>query len=99
MDGISVNSKGLSVLFSRVRLFATPWTVACQASLSITTSQSLLKLHRVGDAMDNNISLSRWLNRKMLGGGGGGVGGVPSKVFSDEISQSIIYFRYFSRNV
>ena len=30
--------------FSRVRLFATPWTAACQASLSIANSQSLLKL-------------------------------------------------------
>ena len=29
---------------SRVRLFATPWITACQASLSITNSQSLLKL-------------------------------------------------------
>ena len=29
---------------SHVRLFATPWTAACQASLSITNSQSLLKL-------------------------------------------------------
>ena len=29
---------------SRVRLFATPWTAACQASLSITNSHSLLKL-------------------------------------------------------
>ena len=29
---------------SRVQLFATPWTTARQASLSITTSQSLLKL-------------------------------------------------------
>ena len=28
---------------SRVRLFATPWTVACQASLSFTISQSLLR--------------------------------------------------------
>ena len=30
--------------FSRVRLFVTPWTAACQASVSITNSQSLLKL-------------------------------------------------------
>ena len=30
--------------FSRVRLFATPWITACQASLSITNSQNLLKL-------------------------------------------------------
>ena len=29
---------------SRVRLFVTPWTAACQASLSITNSLSLLKL-------------------------------------------------------
>ena len=31
-------------LLSRVQLFATPRTAACQASLSITTSRSLLKL-------------------------------------------------------
>ena len=31
-------------LLSRVRLFVTPWTAAHQASLSITNSQSLLKL-------------------------------------------------------
>ena len=31
-------------LLSHVRLFAAPWTVACQASLSITKSLSLLKL-------------------------------------------------------
>ena len=33
-----------SVQFSRsLRLFATPWTAACQVSLSITNSRSLLK--------------------------------------------------------
>ena len=31
-------------LISHVQLFATPWTAACQASLSITNSYSLLKL-------------------------------------------------------
>ena len=36
---------------SRVRLFATPWTAAHQASLSITNSQSLLKLMFIGDAI------------------------------------------------
>ena len=30
-------------LLSRVQLFATPWTAACQASLSINNSRSLLK--------------------------------------------------------
>ena len=29
---------------SHVQLFVTPWTVACQASLSLTTSQSLCNL-------------------------------------------------------
>ena len=29
---------------SRIQLFATPWAAACQASLSITNSESLLKL-------------------------------------------------------
>ena len=31
-------------LLSCVRLFATPWTAACQVSLSIIKSRSLLKL-------------------------------------------------------
>ena len=31
-------------LLSRVQLFATPWTAACQASMSITNSLSLLTL-------------------------------------------------------
>ena len=38
-------------MFSRVRLFATPWTAARQASLSITSSQSLLKLMSVESVM------------------------------------------------
>ena len=39
-------------LLSRIWLFATPWTTACQASLSITNSWSLLKLvHLVSDAI------------------------------------------------
>ena len=37
-----------------VRLFATPWTVAHQASLSITNSQSLLKLMAVASVMPSN---------------------------------------------
>ena len=30
--------------FNHVQLFATPWTAACQASLSITNAQNILKL-------------------------------------------------------
>jgi len=41
-------------LLSRVRLFVTPWTAACQASLSITNSQSLLKLMSIESAMPSN---------------------------------------------
>ena len=40
-------------LLIRVWLFVTPWTVACQASLSITNSQSLLK----------SCPLSQWCHR------------------------------------
>ena len=39
---------------SHVRLFATPWTAACQASLSITNSQGLFKLMSVELVMPSN---------------------------------------------
>ena len=39
---------------SHVRLFATPWTTARQASLSITNSQSLLKLMSIESMMPSN---------------------------------------------
>ena len=41
-------------LLSRVWLFATPWTTACQASLSITNSQSLPKLMSIELVMPSN---------------------------------------------
>ena len=39
---------------SHVRLFATPWTAACQTSLFITNSQSLLKLMLIKLVMPSN---------------------------------------------
>ena len=39
---------------SHVQLFATPWTAAHQASLSITNSQSLLKLMSIESVMLTN---------------------------------------------
>ena len=39
---------------SRVWLFASPWTAACQASLSITNSWSLLKLMSIELVMPSN---------------------------------------------
>ena len=41
-------------LFSHVRLFATPWTPAHQASLSITISWNLLKFVPIESAMPSN---------------------------------------------
>ena len=39
---------------SRVQLFATPWTAAPQASLSITNSQSSLELTSIESVMPSN---------------------------------------------
>ena len=50
-----------SVHFShlgRVQLFATPWTTACQASLSITNSQSLLTLMSIASVMPSKHLIS-----------------------------------------
>ena len=41
-------------LLSCVQLFATPWTAACQASLSITNSRRLLKLMSIESVMPSN---------------------------------------------
>src|SRR5574341_1298183 len=39
---------------AHVQLFVTPWTAACQASLSITNSQSLVKLLSIESVMPSN---------------------------------------------
>ena len=41
-------------LLSHVRLFVTPWIAACQASLSITNSRSLLKLTSIESVMPSS---------------------------------------------
>ena len=41
-------------LLSHVRLFVTPWTAACQASLSIINSRSLLKLMSIESVMPSH---------------------------------------------
>ena len=57
MDGAMLSS---IQLLRRVRLFATPWTAAHQASLSITNSQSLLKLMSIESVMPfNHLILCR----------------------------------------
>ena len=52
---LSCNIKVSSVQsLSCVQLFVTPWTAALQASLSITNSQSLLKLMSIESVMPSN---------------------------------------------
>ena len=73
---------------SRVQLFATPWTTARQASLSITKSQSLLKLMSIESVMpSNHLILCRLL---LL---------LPSifpsiRVFSNESALRIRYWNF-----
>ena len=51
----------LQSCFSRVWLFAIPWTAACQASLSMTNSQSLCKLMSIESVMPFVIPFSSCL--------------------------------------
>ena len=56
----SISCSVLLLLFSCVRLFATPWTAASQASLSFTISRMLAQthVHWVRDAIQSSCSLS-----------------------------------------
>ena len=56
IERIALKHTFSSVQFSRsrVRLFATPWTAACQASLSITNSRSSLKLTSIKLVMSSS---------------------------------------------
>ena len=51
---LAAAANSISVQFSRVRLFATPWITACQATLSITNSQSSLKIMSIVWVMPSN---------------------------------------------
>ena len=53
-------------LLSHVRLFATPWTAARQASLPFTVSQSLLKFMSVESVMLSNHVLQLLSSMKDL---------------------------------
>ena len=50
----SVNGAVVVQSLSRVRLFVTPWTAACQASLPFTISQSLLRVMSIEWVMPSN---------------------------------------------
>ena len=77
-------------LLSRVQLFVTPWTAAHQASLSITNSQSFLKLMSIESVMPSNHFI---LCRPLLL--------LPSifpsiRVFSNELTLHIRWPKYWS---
>ena len=76
-------------LLSRVRLLATPWTTACQASLSITNSQSLPKLLSIESVMpSNHLILCRPLLLSSI---------FPSiRVFSNESVLHVRWPKYWS---
>ena len=80
-------------LLSCVRLFVTPWTAACQASLSITNSWSLLILMSIESVMPSNHLI---LCRSLLL--------LPSifvniRVFSNELALCIRWPTYWSFSI
>ena len=77
---------------SCVQLFVTPWIAACQASLSITNSQSLLKLMYIESVMPSTINHLIFCRPLLL---------PPSifpsiRVFSNESSVHIRWPKYWS---
>ena len=75
---------------SRVQLFATPWITACQASLSITNSQSLLRLMSIESVMpSNHLILCHPLFQPSI---------LPSiRVFPNESALHIRWPKYWSQ--
>ena len=91
MDWVDLLASSSVQSLSRVWLFVTSWTAACQASLPpITNSQSLLKLMSIESVMPSNhvilyCSLLLWLSI------------FPSiTVFSDESALHIRWPKYWS---
>ena len=76
-------------LLSRVQLFTTAWTPACQASLSFTISQSLLKLMSIESVMpSNHLNLCHPLLLPTIFS--------SNRVFSNESALCIRWPKYWS---
>ena len=78
---------------SRVQLFATPWTAACEVSLSFTISLSLLKLVSIESVMPSNqlILCHPLLLLSSV---------FPSiRVFSNELALHITWPKYWSFSI
>ena len=79
----------ITVLFSCSRLFVTPWTAACQASLSATICRSLLRFMSIESVIPSNHLI---LCHPLLF--------LPSvlpsiRVFSSELALHIRYSKYW----
>ena len=73
---------------SRVQLFATPWPVACQASLSITNSRSVFKLMSIESLIPfNHLILCCPLLPSIF---------LSSRVFSNESVLRIRWTKHWS---
>ena len=75
---------------SHVRLFATPWTAACQASLSFSISRSLLKLTSIESVRPSNhfaLCHPLFLLRSVF---------PIIRVFSNELSLLMRWLKYWS---
>ena len=89
IENIHFQSSSVQLL-SHIQLFETPWTAAYQASLSITNSQSLLKLISIESVMlSNHILLycPLLLSPSILSG---------IRVFSNESALCIRWWKYWS---
>ena len=74
-------------LLNYVQLFATPWTVACQASLSFTISWSLIKLMSIELVMPSNHLILLFLLPSIF---------TSIRVFSNELALRIKWPKYWS---
>ena len=88
---LPVGKEVIVQLLSRVRLFEAPWSATCQASLSFTVSQSLLKFMSIESVMpSNHLILCPFLLLPSI---------FPSiRVFSNESALGIKWPEYWSFN-
>ena len=86
----NINSIQSVQLLSRVRLFATPWIAACQASLSITNSWSSLRIASIESVMPSSHLI---LGRPLLL-----LAPIPPsiKIFSNESTLHMRWPKYWS---
>ena len=90
MTGLISFSSVVVQSLSHVQLFVTPWTAACQASLSITISRSLFKLMSIESMIPSNHLIFCHLLLLLLSISG------SIRVFSNELALQIRWPKYWS---